>query len=787
MNERVARLRTQSVETRPYISAERAELITEFYQSDEPMRVSTPVCRAKAFKHFVENKRICINDGELIVGERGPGPKATPTYPELCCHSLEDLRILHARDKNPFIVSDDVMRVYEQKIIPFWRGKTMREKVFAAMSDEWTNAFTAGVFTEFMEQRAPGHAVLDDKIYRRGMLDFKEDIARSRASLDLLNDPMAWSKNEQLVAMDICVDAIIAFAHRYADKALELAERESDPVRRVELEKIAEVCRRVPAHAPRDFHEALQSYWFVHLSVIMELNVWDSFNPGRLDQHLYPFFRTQVQNGEMTTEQAKELLECFWIKFNNHVAPPKVGVTDEQSGTYTDFALINVGGVKPTDGSDAVNELSYLILDVVEEMYLTQPSACIQLSRKNPDRFLKRACRVIKTGFGQPSVFNTDVIIEEFLHAGKSVADARAGGPSGCVTISAFGKESCTLTGYCNWPKVFELACNNGVDPRTGIQIGPQTGHPGEFTSFDQLKEAYREQMKYIIDLKVAANNINERLYAAFMPTPVMSILVDDCIASGCDYHNSGPRYNTTYIQGVGMGTVTDAMAAVKFHVFDNKTVTMHQLMEAVENNFEADERLRQTLLNCTPKYGDDDEYADSIAEQVFNLYYDLLNGRPNTKGGYYKVNMLVTTVHIYFGSMVGALPNGRKAGEPLSDGISPSQGFGAKGPTAIVKSAARIDHARTGGTLLNMKFVPEAFDNGGVDNLAHLIRAYFTLGGHHVQFNVIDAKKLRQAQEEPDQHRDLIIRVAGYSDYFVNIGRDLQNEIISRTELHSF
>jgi len=787
MNERVARLRTQSVETRPYVSAERAELITEFYQSDEPIRVSAPVCRAKAFKHFVENKRICINDGELIVGERGPGPKATPTYPELCCHNLEDLRALHARDKNPFIVSDDVMQIYEQKIIPFWRGKTMREKVFAAMNDEWTNAFNAGVFTEFMEQRAPGHAVLDDKIYRRGMLDFKEDIAVSRASLDFLNDPMAWSKNEQLIAMDTCIDAIIAFAHRYADKALELAETESDPARRVELEKIAEVCRHVPAHAPRDFHEALQSYWFAHLSVIMELNVWDSFNPGRLDQHLYPFFHRQVQNGEMTTEQAKELIECFWIKFNNHIAPPKVDVTDEQSSTYTDFALINVGGIKPTDGSDAVNELSYLILDVVEEMHLTQPSACIQLSGKNPDQFLNRACRVINTGFGQPSVFNTDVIIEEFLHAGKSMADARAGGPSGCVTISAFGKESCTLTGYCNWSKVFELACNNGLDPRTGIQIGPQTGDPSDFSSFDQLKEAYREQMKYILDLKVAGNNIIERLYATFMPTPVMSILVDDCIARGGDYHNGGPRYNPTYIQGVGIGTVTDAMAAVKFHVFDNKTMTMHELMEAVQNNFEADERLRQTLLNRTPKYGDDDEYADSIAEQVFNIYYDLLNGRPNTKGGYYRVNMLVTTVHIYFGSMVGALPNGRKAGEPVSDGISPSQGFGAKGPTAIVKSAARIDHARTGGTLLNMKFVPEAFDNGGIDNLAHLIRAYFTLGGHHVQFNVINAKKLRQAQQEPDQHRDLIIRVAGYSDYFVNIGRDLQNEIISRTELRSF
>ncbi|MGD8786908.1 MAG: pyruvate formate lyase family protein, partial [Phycisphaerales bacterium] len=625
MNERITKLRKQSVETRPYISTERAELITEFYKSDILQRESTVVCRALAFKHIMENKTICINDGELIVGERGPAPRATPTYPELCCHTMEDLRILNSRERTPFVVTEEVKKVYSETIIPFWAGKTIREKVFGAMDKKWHQAFNAGVFTEFMEQRAPGHAILDDKIYHKGMLDFKCDIAENRNKLDYLNDPRAYEKEQEYQAMNICADAVITFARRYASKAKELAQQESDPVRRGELEQIAEVCSYVPAHAPRNFWEALQAYWFVHLSVITELNTWDSFNPGRLDQHLLPFYKKGLEEETLASELAKELLQCFWIKFNNQPAPPKVGITEEQSGTYTDFALINVGGVIPADGSDAVNDVSYMILDVVEEMRLTQPSSCIQISQKNPDRFLKRACEVIRTGFGQPSVFNTDVIIKEMLQDGKNMTDARTGGPSGCVTVSSFGKESCTLTGYINWPKIFELACNNGVDPNSGEQIGPKTGDACKFTSHQQLTDAYREQLKYFIDLKIKANNIIERLYANYMPAPFMSIVMDDCIARGLDYHNGGARYNPTYIQGVGIGTVTDALAAVKYHVFEQQNITMNELLEALQANFEGHERLQRTLLYDTPKYGNDDDYADSITEEVFNVYYDLL------------------------------------------------------------------------------------------------------------------------------------------------------------------
>lgn len=781
MTERIKALRSQSVDIKPYISAERAELMTDFYQQPQARKYSAPALRALAFQFLLRNRTIWIGDGELIVGERGPAPKATPTYPELCCHSLTDLEVLNSRSRTNFQVDNSVREIYRERIIPYWSGSSMRDVLFESMSPEWTAAFEAGVFTEFMEQRAPGHAILDDKIYRRGFLDFKQDINEQLERLDFLADPSAWKKREELRAMAICCDAIMEFAHRHADLAREKAKTETDGTRKRELLLIAEVCDRVPAYPPRTFYEALQSYWFVHLGVIQELNTWDAFNPGRLDQHLIPFYRQDMEDGQLDKDRARELLQCFWIKFNNQPAPPKVGITEEQSGTYQDFALINVGGLTYS-GDDAVNELSGMILDVVEEMHLIQPSACIQLSTNNDDSFLEQALDVVQTGIGQPSVFNTDVIINEMINAGKSLADARAGGPSGCVTISAFGKESCTLTGYCNWPKILELALNDGRNPSNGEQIGPQTGDPVRFSRFDDVLAAYRKQLEYFIDLKIEANNIIERLYADRLPAPFMSIVMDDCIKRCSDYHDGGARYNTTYIQGVGIGTVTDSLSAIKHHVFSRKNVGMEELLDALSTNFADADNIRNLLATRTPFYGNDDERADAIAKFLFDTYYELLDGRPNTKNGFYRVNLLPTTVHIYFGSVVGASPNGRKAGETVSEGISPSHGVDRDGPTAVIKSASRIDHVRTGGTLLNMKFTPGVFEGEGKGKIRDLIKTYFALGGHHIQFNVVDAMVLRNAQERPDEYRDLIVRVAGYSDYFVDIGNELQNEIIART-----
>jgi trans-4-hydroxy-L-proline dehydratase len=782
ISNRVAQLRQQSLEAQPTISTERAELVSEVYRQNLGT-MSAPMLRALTFLQLMEHKSIYIGPAELIVGEKGPAPKATPTYPELCCHSLEDLDILNSREKISFAVSPATRQKYQDTLIPYWRGKSMRDWIFREMSDEWKAAYEAGIFTEFMEQRAPGHTVLDDKIYRKGFLDFKEDVERSLKNLDYLNDPRAYAREQELRAMLICADALVHFAERHAREARELARQETDSRRQAELERIAEVCSHVPAHAPRNFWEALQCYWFVHLGVTTELNTWDAFCPGHLDRHLYPFYKRDLEAGTLTHEQAEELLECFWIKFNNQPAPPKVGVTAAESGTYTDFAQINTGGVNE-DGTDGVNEVTYLILDVIEEMRLLQPSSSIQVSKKNPDRFVKRATEIIRTGFGQPSVFNSDLIVQELVRQGKSLVDARAGGSSGCVEVGAFGKENFNLTGYFNMPKVLEITLHNGIDPRTGCKIGLETGDPTGFDSFDALLAAYEEQLLYFVDIKVRGNNVIERLYANCMPSPFLSLLIDDCISSGADYHDGGARYNTTYIQGVGLGSITDAMTAIKYQVFDQKNLTMERLLGVLKDDFVGHERVRQLLLNKTPHYGNDDDYADRVMVELFNMYFQAIEGRPNTKGGTYHINLLPTTVHVYFGSVIGATPDGRRAGEPLSEGVSPVQGADRRGPTAVIRSVAKMDHARTGGTLLNQKFSPQLLkDAEGLDKLVHLIRTYFKLDGHHVQFNVVDRATLRAAQENPGQYRDLIVRVAGYSDYFCDLTKALQDEIIGRTE----
>ena len=786
MTERVKMLRTQSLEAVESLSSERAALLTAFYQQAHGL-VSTPVQRAQAFRYLLEHKAVNIFPGELIVGEKSPLPKQAPTFPELCCHSLEDLDILNSRSKTSFKVQAEARQAYAEQVIPFWQGRSMRELIFAEMTTEWKAAYQAGIFTEFMEQRAPGHTVLDDKIYRKGMLDFQAEIEQGLGELDFLQDAQAYEKQEELRAMHIAASALVGWAERYAAEARRLAEQVTDEGQRDELLRIADICAWVPAHAPRDFWEALQYYWFVHLGVTTELNTWDAFCPGRLDQHLLPFYEHGLAEGSLSRESAEELLQCLWVKFNNQPAPPKVGVTAAESGTYTDFAQINVGGLRP-DGSDGVNEVSYLLLDVIEEMRLLQPSSSIQVSKKNPDRFIKRASRIIRTGFGQPSVFNADLIVQELVRMGKSVVDARCGGSSGCVEVGAFGKENYNLTGYFNLPKVLEITLHNGIDPRTGQLIGLETGDPRQFTTLEQLFAAFEQQVNYFIDLKVRGNNLIERLYARYMPCPFLSLLIDDCIAQGKDYHNGGARYNTTYIQGVGVGTMADALSAVKYHVYDQHTLRMDELLIAISADFAGTERLRQVLLNRTPKYGNDDDYADGLMVRVFEAYFNAVDGRKNTKGGEYHINLLPTTVHVYFGAVTGATPDGRRANTPLSEGVSPVQGADRHGPTAALRSVAKMDHARTGGTLLNQKFTPQVLaSEEGLDKLVQLVRGYFRLDGHHIQFNVVDAATLRAAQQNPEQYRSLIVRVAGYSDYFCDLSPTLQEEIIARTEHNEF
>ena len=786
MRDRVAHLRQHSVDTRPFISAERARLLTEFYAANDG-KYSVPVMRALAFKYLCEHKTIYIGEGELIVGERGPEPLATPTFPELTCHSLEDLEVLDSREKTSYGVSPEVIEIYSETVIPYWRGRSIRERAFQLLPPEWHDAYGAGIFTEFMEQRAPGHTVADGKIYEKGLLDFKDEIATAIVALDFINDPEAYDKREQLMAMDIAADAMIFFAQRHAEMARQLAEVELDEGRKSELHRIASTCERVPAHAPTNFWEALQAYWFYHLGVITELNGWDSFNPGHLDQHLEPFLRAgprrrqsrprrcqgaprvllgQVQQppcstksrGDRRRERDLHRLcqhQSWWAEKGWH--------------RWCQRGLLPAAGGHRRDAHPAAEQ--------------QHPAVA-----KDP-RSVSQSC-----GKSDPQRLRFPLGIQRrqrrrgALRQGKTVEDAREGGTSGCVETGAFGKEAYILTGYFNLVKILEVTLNNGWDPRTGKQLGPETGEPGKFKSIEELFEAWRTQVDHFIGIKLRGNHVFERLYATSAPAPLLSLITDDCIQKGKDYNAGGARYNTSYIQGVGTGTLTDSLAAIQHLVFDQQTVSMKELLEALDGDFENQEKLRQLLVNKPPKYGNDDDAADDWMVSCFEAFYEAVEGRPNARGGEYHINMLPTTCHIYFGSVTGATPDGRHRGEPMSEGISPVQGSDRHGPTAVFKSAAKMDQIKTGGTLLNMKFTPQLLaGDDGIDNLASLIRGYFKMDSHHVQFNVVTADALREAQARPDEHRHLIVRVAGYSDYFCDLSQALQDEIIARTEHEVF
>ena len=786
MNERIKRLHKQSVETEPTLTIERALIETAFYKENYG-KMPNCILRARNFYEICKKKTIYIGRDELIVGERGPVPKAVPTFPELTCHTVEDLHTLNTRDLQPYRISQEDIDRYEQEVIPYWEGRTQRERIFSHVSKEWEEAYHAGVFTEFMEQRAGGHTSMDGKMYHRGLLDTKALIAEALAKLDFINDPEATDKQQELQAMDISCDAAILFAERHADMADRMAEEEADPVRKAELRKIADVCRWVPAHAPRDMQEAIQMYWFVHLGTVTELNGWDCMNPGHIDQHLYPFYEKGLKDGTLTRDKAKELISCLWIKFNNQPAPPKVGITALESGTYNDFTNINIGGID-REGKDAVNELSYMILEIQEELHELQPGLSIHVSKVNPDEFVMAGARVIRQGHGYPSCFNPDTYTKELIRQGKTVEDANEGGCSGCIEVGAFGKEAYILTGYLNTPKVFEITLNNGIDPITGKKLGLETGDPRTFKTYEELYEAYHKQMVHFVNMKLAVNNYIERMFSLYAPATFLSLFIDDCISKGKDYYSGGARYNTTYIQCTGLGTITDCLSTLKKHVFEEKRFTMDELLTAVSNNFEGNEKMRQYIINRTPFFGNDDDYADSIAVKVYDDLVEAIEGHPNTRGGKTQLNMLSTTCHNYFGSVCGASVNGRLAKFAISDGTSPAHGADTNGPTAVIKSLGKLDQTKSGGTLLNVRFVPTLLKREeDLKKLVSLIRAYFNMGGHHIQFNIVDTQTLLDAQKEPENYKDLLVRVAGYSDYFNDMTEQLQNEIIARTENEEF
>jgi formate C-acetyltransferase len=767
----------------PSICLERALIETEVYQAREG-KVPVPVLRGLFFRELMSRRTLYLDDAELIAGEKGIAPQSAPTFPELCCHTLQDFENMAARERVSFAVSEADRQTQAEVIIPFWQERATLTKMMQLLPPEWHRLFEAGLFTEFMAQRGPGHTVADGKIYRKGYLDFIADIDGELRSIDYRRDMTAGARRAELTGMRLACEGMVTLGERYGALARQRASQTLDSVRRQELLDLATVCAVVPAHAPKTFRQAIQMYWFTHIGVTSEMNNWDAYSPGKLDQHLEVFYDREIAAGELTKDQARELLECLWVKFNNQPAPPKVGITMKESATYTDFCNINSGALR-ADGTSGVSEVSYLILEVMDQMRLLQPSSNVQISRKTPEHFLREAIKVSRQGWGQPAFYNSEAILAELANTGKVIDDARESGvASGCVETGTAGKEAYVLTGYLNVPKILELVLARGHDRYTGRQVGLDLGDPRGFGSYQEVCDAFRAQLGFVVDVKVAGNNLIEKLFMDTMPVPLLSVLTDDCVVRGVDYNSGGARYNTSYIQCVGVATVTDSLAVMARHVFGDGGLGIGTLMDACEADFAGFDEVLDLVLNHTPKYGNDNDEADGILRGVVDLLQDAIAGRPTPRGAVTVVEFLPTTCHVYFGEVMGASPNGRRAGMPLPDGISPEKGADRKGPTAVIKSAAKIDQLKTGGALLNQKFTPSVIaGDRGLAAVATLIRTYFAMDGHHIQFNVVDRETLLDAQRHPELHPNLIVRVAGYSDYFNNLDAALQDEIIARTE----
>lgn len=764
----------------PEIFPFRAVSVTRSYQETEEEPIF--IRRAKMLERILREQPVQIQEGELIVGMKTLKPRGSPVFPEINCSWLErDLDIIATRKNTPFYVSEETKKVLLQEIFPYWQGRQIYDRIMDSVPEEIWRADSRGVIYNYFTSRTIGHITVGySKVLNKGMKGIKNDIQEALSRLHF-RDPKNIHKKQFLEAVSLVCDAAVMFAGRYADEARRIDSAEKDRQRKEELKRIARICKKVPANPAQTFHEALQSFWFTQLVLNLETN-GHAISPGRFDQYMYQFYHHSIDSGELTEVEAQELLDLLWVKLDEITIAKDSGESDTSS-SYPEFQNLNIGGLTP-DGQDATNELSYMCLTALEHVKLPQPQLSAQISTKTPHKFLLCCCELLKYGMGLPAMFNSDTIVLGMVNRGKKLEDARSGSVNGCVSPNCDGKDRMASSGYFNLVKCLELALNDGIDRLTGEQLGPKTGEPCEFSTFDGFISAFKQQVAYFVGLKVKYDNIIRDIYATYCPVPFTSAVIDDCIEKGLDWHNGGARYNQAIISGVGLGTATDALSAIKKHIFDERSSTMAELKKALDEDFQGHEILRQVFLNKTPHYGNDDYYADSLATLTQKIFCDEVERHQDIQNARYYVNLLPTTSHIALGKLTGATPDGRRAQTWLSEGISPVQGHDRRGPTAVAKSVGKLDHARCNGTLLNMKISPQIMKNEeDLHKLTALIRGYFNLGGHHVQFNIIDENILREAQKHPERYRNLLVRVAGYSDYFVLLSPDIQEEIISRTE----
>jgi formate C-acetyltransferase len=778
--ERIKQALKRFVDTAPAICPERAVLITQSYKETEALPMV--VRRAKALEKILSGMSIFIQDGELLVGNQAGKPRSAPIFPEFSCKWVEaELDRLEKRTADVFLISEDAKAKLRQAFA-YWDGKTTNEYAAALMPPEALEAHNDVVYTVGNYfYNGVGHISVDyAKALGQGLSGV---VAEARKALDKLDfaDARQLKKRHFLESVIIANTAVIAFAARFADLAEQQAAACKDPIRADELKEIARICRKVPAHPAETFHEALQAFWFVHLVIQIESN-GHSISPMRFDQYMYPYYAREKER--LLPEKAQELLDQLWIKFAELNK-----VRDENStmafAGYPMFMNLIVGG-QHRDGSDATNDLSFLCLQAAANTKLYAPSLSIRIHEGTPPALYKKAAELSRLGMGYPAYYNDRVIIPALLARGLTREDARDYGIIGCVEPQVGGKtEGWHDAAFFNMGKVVELALNDGVDKRTGKQIGPKTGSLESFTSFDDVLASYKAQTAYFVKLMAAADNAVDMAHAERCPLPFLSSLVADCIASGKSLQEGGAHYNFTGPQGVGVANAGDCLTAIKKLVFDDKALTLAELRQALDSDFAGREDLRQMLLNRAPKYGNDDDYADAIAKEAALTYCNEVNRYTNPRGGKFQPGLYPASANVPLGSVVAATPDGRKAWSPLADGVSPISGCDTCGPTASVLSVAKLDHEiASNGTLLNQKFHPSALEGDkGLDNLKAVTETYFQNGGFHVQYNVISRDTLLDAQAHPDDYKGLVVRVAGYSAFFTALDRSLQNDIIARTE----
>ena len=737
--------------------------------------------RGRMLLRIVAEHPVRIQEGELIVGMKTLTPRGSPVYPEVSCDWVErDLELLATRADTPFQVSDRTKAVLRTQVFPFWKGRQVSDRIMEAVPLETWKADERGVIYNYWRSRTIGHVNAGyEKVLTLGLEGIIAEVRGSMAGLDPHGQDTS-SRTQFLESVIMACEAGMLLAARYAFEARRLAAGEADLERRAELEQTAAVLEQVPARPARTFQEALQSFWITQLMLNLETD-GHAFGPGRFDQYLYPYYRHSIDTGQITQAQAQELLELLWVKLDEITLAKDAGEAGTSS-SYPEFQNLNIGGLT-RQGRDAVNELSYMCLDALEHTLLPQPGLSAQIASGTAPKFLMRCCEVLRLGTGMPAMFNADAMVLGMVNRGKTLSDARTSSLNGCVATYCDGKDRMASTGYFNLAKALELALNDGVDRLTGEQLGPRTGDPGGFT-FDQVIGAFRAQVEHFVSLKVRYDDTVRDIYARHCPVPFTSAVIDDCVQDAVDWHAGGSHYKIATMSAVALGTVADALAGIRRHVFDGPTATMAELIDALDRDWEGHELLRQRLVNKTPHYGNGDDYADQLAVLAQDIFCTAVERHTDIQGARYWVDMLPTTSHIALGLLTGATPDGRRAGAWLSEGVSPVQGHDRKGPTAATRSVAKLDHARTNGTLLNIKINPQTVrEDRDLPKLAALIRSYFAQGGFHMQFNLVDRGTLLDAVARPEAHRDLLIRVAGYSDYFVLLSKEIQQEILSRAE----